>query len=118
MHPKRPSRVSRFVLPGFLAHRVHFAILSLLLIAAGCRQAQRSADALERAYRANNQGVALLERFQYAEAADAFRRALQVDDGVAIARFNLSLALLYAQDLTGATREAAAADRAMPAAPQ
>ena len=88
------------------------------LLSLGCRQTGRSGDELERAYRANNQGVALLERFQYAEAADAFRRALQVDDGVAIARFNLSLALFYAQDLAGATREAAEADRAMPAAPQ
>ena len=94
------------------------AFLVLIFIGPGCRQASPPADVRERAYRANNQGVALLERFQYAEAADAFRQALQIDDGVAIARFNLSLALLYAQDLAGATREATEADRAMPSAPQ
>ena len=95
------------------------SLVSLVsLILPGCGPSSPPADVRERAYRANNQGVALLERFQYAEAAEAFRQALQIDGSVAIARFNLSLALLYAQDLAGAAREAAEADRAMPAAPQ
>jgi Tfp pilus assembly protein PilF len=90
----------------------------VFLILPGCRQSSPPVDVRERAYRANNQGVALLERFQYAEAADAFRQALQIDGSVAIARFNLSLALLHAQDLAAATREATEADRAMPSSPQ
>ncbi|MBW8867540.1 MAG: hypothetical protein JF610_09450, partial [Acidobacteria bacterium] len=36
-------------------------------------------DARENAYRANNVGVALLEQFNYAAAADAFRRALSIE---------------------------------------
>ena len=61
---------------------------------AGARRRQR--DLRERAYRANNRGIALLERFEYPEAAAAFREALAIDGGLAIARLNLSLALLYA----------------------
>ncbi len=72
----------------------------------------------ERAYRANNRGVARLERFQYPEAATAFREALQIDGSLAIARVNLSLALLYAQDFAGAAREAGEAARQLPEAPQ
>jgi Tfp pilus assembly protein PilF len=72
----------------------------------------------ERAYRTNNLGVALLEQFKYPEATDAFRQALQIDDSLTLARGNLSLALLYAQDLQGAVREAAEVARLLPSAPQ
>jgi tetratricopeptide (TPR) repeat protein len=77
-----------------------------------------SSDARERAYRANNRGIALLERFQYPEAAAAFRDALAIDDRLGIVRLNLSLALLHAQDLTGADREALEAANLLQAAPQ
>ncbi|HEX6731836.1 MAG TPA: tetratricopeptide repeat protein, partial [Pyrinomonadaceae bacterium] len=56
----------------------------------------------EDAYRANNFGVALLEQFKYREAADAFRRALQIDPKLALARINLSIALFNVPDLAGA----------------
>ena len=72
----------------------------------------------ENAYRVNNLGVALLEQLKYPEAAAEFRRALGVDPSLVIARINLSLALLYAQDLQTAAREAADAARLLPAAPQ
>jgi tetratricopeptide (TPR) repeat protein len=75
----------------------------------------------EQAYRENNLGVAFLEQFKYAEAAAAFRRALAPGGdagGLAIARLNLGLALLYSQDLAGASRETAEADRLLPSAPQ
>jgi tetratricopeptide (TPR) repeat protein len=75
----------------------------------------------EQAYRENNLGVALLEQFKYAEAADAFRRALGPGgnaSALAIARLNLGIALLYSQDLAGASRETAEADRLLPSAPQ
>src|SRR5262245_6878135 len=60
----------------------------------------------EDAYRANNLGVALLEQFKYKEGADAFRRALQLDPKLALAKINLSIALFNLPDLPGAQREA------------
>lgn len=95
------------------------AVLLLLVgVAPGCRRQTKPSDARERAYRANNLGVAQLEQFNYAEAANAFRQALQIDNTLAIAHINLSLALLYAQDLQGAAREATDAARLLPPAPQ
>ena len=75
-------------------------------------------DIRERAYRANNVGVALLEQLKYPEAAAAFREALTIDPTLAIGRLNLSLALMYEQDLEGAAREATTAAALMPTAPQ
>src|SRR5688500_10178115 len=100
--------------------RVLAVVMVLLLVAgvAACRRGGAADPARERAYRANNLGVALLEQFKYPEAADAFREALRIDESLAIARVNLSLALLYALDLQGATREATEADRLLPSAPQ
>ncbi len=77
-----------------------------------------SRETRERAYRANNVGVALLEQLKYPEAAEAFRGALQIDSTLGIARLNLALSLLYEQDLDGAVREATEAARLMPSAPQ
>src|SRR6185369_15786128 len=56
----------------------------------------------EDAYRANNLGVALLEQFKYKEAADAFRRARQLDPGLVLARINLGIALFNMPDLPAA----------------
>ena len=77
-----------------------------------------SAEARERAYSANNVGVALLEQLHYNEAATAFQEALKSDASLAIARLNLSLAFLYEQDFAGAEREATEAARLLPSAPQ
>ena len=70
----------------------------------------------EAAYRANNQGVALLEQFDYESAVAAFREALEIDDSYAAARINLAIALFLDQDLEAADREAAAAALGLPAA--
>lgn len=98
------------------------ALLAALLGAACRRQPEPPAAATretrERAYRANNVGVALLEQLKYPEAAAAFRNALGIDATLAIARLNLALALLYEQDLDGAVREASAAAPLLPSAPQ
>jgi tetratricopeptide (TPR) repeat protein len=72
----------------------------------------------EEAYRINNVGVALLEQFKHKEAADAFRRALQIDPKLVLARINLSIALFNVPDLVGAQREAQAAIALAPNTPQ
>jgi Tfp pilus assembly protein PilF len=72
----------------------------------------------EDAYRANNIGVAFLEQFKFSEAADQFRRALQIDPTLAIARINLCIALYYEPDPESALREAKAAAANLPDAPQ
>src|SRR6185369_6851555 len=68
--------------------------------------------------RANNIGVALLEQFKHKEAADAFRRALQLDPALALARINLGIALFNMPDLPAAQKELQAAIAAAPSAPQ
>ncbi|HEY0547362.1 MAG TPA: FG-GAP-like repeat-containing protein [Pyrinomonadaceae bacterium] len=102
-------------------------IFSLLLIVAPClrRTAARFQDqsgaALqkrEEAYRANNIGVALLEQFKYKEGAEAFKRALQLEPKLALARINLGIALFNVPDLAGAQREALNAIAVAPNAPQ
>ncbi len=70
----------------------------------------------EATYRANNQGVALLEQFDYQPAAEAFREALDLDESHAAARVNLAIALFLEQDLEGANREATAAAADLPSA--
>lgn len=72
----------------------------------------------EDAYRANNIGVALLEQFKYKEGADSFRRALQLDPKLSLARINLAIALYNLPDAEGAQREAQVAAAAAPEAPQ
>src|SRR6476469_9509365 len=79
---------------------------------------QSKATAREDAYRANNIGIALLEQFKHKEAADAFRRALQLDPGLVTARINLGIALFNVPDLPAAQKELQAAVAAAPTAPQ
>src|SRR5829696_3140949 len=82
------------------------------------QNAQAKANALEDAYRANNTGVALLEQFKHKEAADAFRRALQLEPTLAMARINLGIALFNVPDLPAAQKELQAASVLAPSAPQ
>ena len=79
---------------------------------------QAKTNAREDAYRANNIGVALLEQFKHKEAADAFRRALQLEPGLALARINLGIALFNVPDLPAAQKELQAAAALAPSAPQ
>jgi len=72
----------------------------------------------EDAYRANNIGVALLEQFKYKEAADSFKRALQLDPALTLARINLGIALFNLPDLPAAQKELQAASALVPNAPQ
>ncbi|HEY0083826.1 MAG TPA: FG-GAP-like repeat-containing protein, partial [Pyrinomonadaceae bacterium] len=81
-------------------------------------QAQSSPDAREAAYRANNLGVALLEQFKHAEAAEQFRRALKLDPQLALAHINLAVALYNVPDADAAARAASDALALAPGAPQ
>lgn len=99
-------------------------ILLLLILTTGVLTTARlqneppKLNAREDAYRANNLGVALLEQFKHKEAADAFRRALQLDPGLALARINLGIALFNVPDLPAAQKALQAAIAAAPSAPQ
>ena len=97
---------------------VALSVVAAVAVLPACRSAPPPLDLRERAYRANNRGIAHLERFEYPEAAAAFRDALAIDGGLAIARLNLSIALLYGLDLSGAERDASEAARLLPEAPQ
>ena len=92
--------------------------LSVLTISAHRQNEQAKPDARENAYRANNIGVALLEQFKHKEAADAFRRALQLQPDLALARINLGIALFNVPDLPAAQKELQAASALAPSAPQ
>jgi lipoprotein NlpI len=73
-------------------------ILTLLVLTAvGVTTPRQTAqDRGEDAYRANNIGVALLEQYQYDEAATSFRQALKLEPGLHTAQLNLAIALFYA----------------------
>src|SRR5215211_5595824 len=94
------------------------ALTTCFLTTAQLQTDQSKANAREDAYRANNLGVALLEQFKHKEAADAFRRALQLDPGLVVARINLGIALFNIPDLPAAQKELQTAIAAAPAAPQ
>jgi tetratricopeptide (TPR) repeat protein len=97
---------------------VALAVSLLTPPAAHLQNQQSKATAREDAYRANNIGVALLEQFKHKEAADAFRRALQLDPSLVTARINLGIALFNVPDLPAAQKELQAAIVAAPTAPQ
>ncbi|HYN23467.1 MAG TPA: FG-GAP-like repeat-containing protein [Pyrinomonadaceae bacterium] len=99
------------------------AFLTLVSVSINPKSANRQnqpppAVVREDAYRANNIGVALLEQFKHKEAADAFRKALQLDPKLVLARINLGIALYNVPDLPGAQREMQSAIEISPVAPQ
>src|SRR5688572_28865593 len=68
-----------------------------------------SRDVREKAWQANNLGVAYLEQFNYEKAAEQFKAALAIDATFVPARVNLAIAYLYAPDLPAAQAAATAA---------
>src|SRR5687767_11691391 len=79
---------------------------------------QRAVGAREEAYRSNNVGVARLEQADFAAATAAFRRALEIDASLAIARLNLGIALFNAGDADKAREELEAVRSSLPETPQ
>ena len=72
-------------------------------------QSPPSRDVREKAWQANNLGVAYLEQFNYGKAAEQFEAALAVDGTFVPARVNLAIAYLYTPDLPAAQAAATAA---------
>jgi len=107
----------RVLLPGLW---IVFCVAASLIdqTAATSQNTPTKPPAREEAYRANNIGVALLEQYKHKEAADAFKRALQLDPGLTLARINLGIALFNMPDLPAAQRELQSAATAAPNAPQ
>ncbi|HXY38379.1 MAG TPA: FG-GAP-like repeat-containing protein [Vicinamibacteria bacterium] len=79
---------------------------------------QAVSPAREGAWRENNVGVAELEQFRFADAAEAFKRALARDASLTAAKINLAIAYLYVPDIPAAKAAAQAALLAVPDAPQ
>jgi len=105
--------MTRGVRPSFFLA----ALLALAWIVPGAGRQSGPAER-ERAYRANNLGVARLEQFDYDGAARSFREALKIDPALTIGRLNLALALFYANNAEGALQEVRVAAERMPDAPQ
>src|SRR6187549_580388 len=74
--------------------------------------------ARENAYRANNIGVARLEQYDFPAAIAAFRRSLEIDPALSLARLNLGIALFYGGEPDAARKELEAAKAALPDRPQ
>ena len=72
----------------------------------------------ENAYRANNIGVARLEQYDFPAAIAAFRRALEIDPALSLARLNVGIALFYGGEPDAARKELEAAKTALPDRPQ
>jgi len=102
-----------------LAISVAIATLTVLVhVSSARRQKPNESTSREDAYRANNLGVALMEQFNYKKAAESFRRALEIDPKLNLARINLSIALYNVPDLPGSQKEAQTAIAASSDAPQ
>ncbi|MBA2356221.1 MAG: VCBS repeat-containing protein [Acidobacteria bacterium] len=106
--PFSPTTLRRLPLP------VLFGVVTLAVVVAA-QPGPR--DIRERAWQANNLGVAYLEQFNYDKAAAQFEAALAVDPGLVPARVNLAIAQLYAPDLAAAQKSATAASAAADAPP-
>jgi len=109
----------------FVAVFIFFAV-AIWLISVAPRFTQTSAQTAEQisdgkredAYRANNLGAAQLEQYDHQAGAAAFRRALEANPQLVMARVNLAVALFNLQDLDAARQAAEIAANAAPELPQ
>ena len=92
-------------------------LVVLVLASVATLAGRRQAAEREEAYRQNNVGVALLERYDFKNAVASFQRALQIDASLAMARLNLAIAFLHAGQPEAAAPPARAAAEAIPQSP-
>jgi hypothetical protein len=111
-----PALVGRRVCGGVLV--VVLAVAALSCVRRPSAPAPVLGPVREAAYRANNRGVALLEREMPNLAVDAFREALAGDPDMQLAAVNLPIALYYAGRDAEAEKASAAARARYPDAPQ
>ncbi len=109
--------VSAFILSA-VSIALIFSAPALTGVSAQSSEENNSGVRREDAYRANNTGVARLEQFDYKAGAESFRRALEIDSGLIIARINLAVALYNAQEVEAALSEARIAAELAPELPQ
>jgi Tfp pilus assembly protein PilF len=95
-----------------MINRLLAVVLLSLLVAIG-----QGAPAQEAAYRSNNIGVAYLEQYNFEAAIAAFRRALEQDPSLGLARLNLGIALFYGGQAEAAATELERARTALPDRP-
>ena len=93
-------------------------MVAAAFVAAAAPAPTPSLKTREDAYRANNVGVAQLEQFHQEDAVASFRKALELDPTLALARANLAIALLNLAKADEARTEARAAAALLPDAPQ
>ena len=110
--PRRPG-----LLAAALAATLAAAFVGLPLSRAAAPAAAAPSAARETAWRENNLGVALLEQFRFADAVQAFQRALAADATLAAAQVNLAIAYFYVPDIQNAQQAAQKALSASPEAP-
>src|SRR3989337_1768336 len=101
----RPRATAVALLLGLAAGSTALALLAQPAAPAIAAQPAQAVTVREDAYRANNIGVARLEQYDFAAASAAFRRALELDGTLAIARLNLGIALFYAGEQDAARKE-------------
>jgi Flp pilus assembly protein TadD len=94
------------------------ALLAQTPAPASSPQSSAAITSRESAYRANNVGVARLEQYDFPAATAAFRRALEIDPGLTIARLNLGISLFYGGEQEGARKELESVRSALPDRPQ
>jgi Tfp pilus assembly protein PilF len=85
------------------------SLVTLGVVITAQTPAPPSREVRERAWQANNIGVAYLEQFNHAKAATQFEAALGIDPTLVPARVNLAIARLYEPDLAAALKEGTAA---------
>ena len=115
-----------FVRSGLVAFVLAFGVIAAATLAllaqtpapASPPQSSAAVASRENAYRANNVGVARLEQYDFPAATAAFRRALEIDPALSIARLNLGIALFYGGDQEGARKELESVRSALPDRPQ
>jgi tetratricopeptide (TPR) repeat protein len=93
-------------------------VAAVAVIEAGSQTPARpAAPDRERAWRANNLGVAQLEQYDYAAATGSFTEALRISPDLRIARVNLAIALFYGNRPAEAATEARVAATSLPDSP-